>query len=482
MFDTRPAAYVIGLLVTALGITMVVPMAMELYDQNGQWWVFALSGLITGVIGGTVALACANSATGALNIQQTFLLTTVVWVVLPVFGAIPFVVGATDARIVDAFFEAMSGMTTTGSTVLSGLDDLPRGLLLWRAMMQWFGGIGIVVVAMAFLPVLRVGGMQIFKSEAFDTFGKVLPRAAEIASRISVIYVGLTVACFLAYEVSGLSTYDAVYHALTTISTGGFSNYDASFGAHKGAPEYVASVFMILAALPFVRYVQIVGGSVRPFFQDTQVRGVAVTYAVIVVVLLVNLHLTENFGGEEEVREALFNVASILTGTGFASVDYQLWGGFPIALFFMIGLVGGSAGSTSCSVKVFRYQILFSTIATQIRRIHSPNGVFSPRFMGRPVSDDIIGSVMAFFMLFFASLAVLSVALAMTGLDMITAVSGAATALANIGPGLGPEIGPSGNFAGLNDTAKWLLSAGMLVGRLELMAVFVLFTRNFWRS
>lgn len=482
MFDTRPAAYVIGLLIAALGVTMVIPMVMELYDENGQWWVFALSGLVTLVTGAAVALACANSATGALNIQQTFLLTTGVWVVLPVFGAIPFILGETEARVVDAFFEAMSGMTTTGATVLTGLNDLPRGLMLWRAMMQWFGGIGIVVVAMAFLPVLRVGGMQIFRSEAFDTFGKVLPRAAEIASRISVIYMGATVVCFLSYQVVGLSTFDALYHALTTISTGGFSNYDESFGAFKGAPEYVATIFMVASALPFVRYVQLLDGSAQPLLKDSQVRSFMISFGAIIALVVAYLFVVQDFRTEPALREALFNVASIMTGTGYASTDYQLWGAFPIAVFFLIGLIGGCAGSTSCSVKIFRYQILFSTITTQIRRLHSPNGVFSPRFMGQRVPDDVISSVMAFFMLFFASLAVLSVALGMTGLDMVTSVSGAASALANIGPGLGPDIGPSGNFASLNDTAKWLLAAGMLIGRLELMAVFVLFTVTFWRS
>lgn len=481
MFDMRPAAYVIGLVVAALGATMAIPMGMEIYDGNGQWWVFAISGALTIVCGVAVSLACANSATGALTIQQTFLLTTGVWLVLPVFAALPFMFGATEARLVDALFEAMSGLTTTGSTVFSGLDQLPRGLLLWRAMTQWFGGIGIIVVAMAFLPMLRVGGMQIFRSEAFDTFGKVLPRAAEIASRISVIYCGLTAVCFLAYRLADMPTYDAVYHALTTVSTGGFSSHDASFGAFKGAPEYIATVFMIAAALPFVRYIQLLQGAPAPMMQDPQARGMISVFLSVVAVLVGFLLWIDHTSFEFALREALFNVASILTGTGFASVDYQLWGSFPIVVFFLIGLVGGAAGSTSCSVKIFRYQILFATIATQIRRVHSPNGIFTPKFGGRPVSEDVISSVIAFFMLFFVSLAVLAVALGMAGLDMVTSISGAATALANIGPGLGPIIGPSGNFASLNDTAKWLLAAGMLIGRLELMAVYVLFTVNFWR-
>lgn len=297
-----------------------------------------------------------------------------------------------------------------------------------------------------------------------------------------MIYTGLTFLCFLGYRLTGLPTYDAAYHALTTISTGGFSSHDLSFGAFKGAPEYVATLFMILAALPFVRYIQILDGAWTSFFRDPQVRGLAVVFFGVCLIMLTHTLEVERFGAELAIRETLFNVASILTGTGYASVDYQLWGAFPMMLFFLVGLIGGAAGSTACSVKIFRYQILMSTLITQIRRLHSPNGVFVARFGGQPLSEAIVNSVIAFFLLFYVSLAVLSVALAMTGLDMTTAVSGAATALANIGPGLGPIIGPAGNFAPLNDTAKWLLSAAMLIGRLELMAVFVLFTTTFWRA
>jgi trk/ktr system potassium uptake protein len=482
MIDVRPAGYVIGLLVAVLGATMLVPMLVDLADGNSHWQVFAISGFITALAGGAVALACANGAGRGLTIQQTFLLTSCVWLVLPVFGALPFWLGATEARFVDAFFEAMSGLTTTGSTVFSGLDDLPRGLLLWRGLMQWFGGIGIIVVAMVFLPILKVGGMQIFRTEAFDTLGKILPRAAEIAAKISWIYIGLTVACIAAYMAFGMSFFDAIVHSLTTISTGGFSTYDASFGTFSGPAEYVASVFMILASLPFVRYVQLLAGTAKPLFRDTQVRDYLLLIGTLVLVItFYRLRVNDDLL-EPSIREALFNVTSIISGTGYASVDYQLWGSFPVVIFFLVGLVGGCAGSTCCSIKIFRYQLLIAAIRTQIKRIHSPNGVFTPRYGQMAVTEEVISSVMAFFMMFMLTLAVLSVALGMTGLDMVTSVSGAAAALANIGPGLGPEIGPAGNFSGLNDTAKWLLAIGMLVGRLELLAVYVLFTANFWRG
>ncbi|TNF62952.1 MAG: TrkH family potassium uptake protein [Rhodobacteraceae bacterium] len=482
MIDLRPVGYVIGLLVTGLGIAMMAPMLVDLAEGKGHWTVFAESAVLTILIGGLTALACANGVKEGLTIQQTFLLTTSVWVALPVFGALPFMLGATELRLVDAYFEAMSGLTTTGSTVIVGLDTLPRGILLWRGILQWLGGIGIIVVAMVFLPELRVGGMQIFRSEAFETMGKILPRATQIASSISSIYLTLTLICVMAYLMTGMSMFDATVHAMTTLSTGGFSNYDASFGTFQGPAEYVASVFMILAALPFVRYVQLVNGQAKPLWRDSQIRAFLLTICVLVAVMAATLLHIFPHHPEQAVREALFNITSIITGTGYASVDYMTWGPFLISLFFFIGLIGGCAGSTSCSIKIFRYQLLFASIRTQIARVRSPNGVFVTRFEGRPVGEDVLNSVMTFFMFFILSLGILSVALAMTGLDFITSVSGAATALANVGPGLGDQIGPAGNFAGLNDTAKWLLSIAMLVGRLEIMVVFALFTVRFWRD
>ena len=482
MFDLRPVGYVIGLLVAALGATMLLPLAADLMAGNGHWPAFAEAAILTMLVGGLIALACANAVQEGLSLRQTFLLTTSVWLALPVAGALPFVLGATEARYVDAFFEAMSGLTTTGSTVFSGLEELPEGLLLWRGLLQWIGGIGIIVVAMVFLPELRAGGMQIFRSEGFDTFGKILPRAREIASRISVVYLALTIACGVTYFALGMGGFDAMVHAMTTIATGGFANYDASFGAFGAPVEYAATLFMALAALPFVRYIQLLAGSWDAPLRDAQVRGFLLTLAVAATVMVVWLAAASDKPPEAALRKAAFNVTSILTGTGYASADYMAWGSFAVALIFFLGLIGGCAGSTACSIKIFRYQLLFASIKAQIRTIHSPRGMFPPRYDGRPVTQDVLDSVMAFFVLFIVSLGVLSVLLGMTGLDFTTSLSGAAAALANIGPGLGDEIGPAGNFAGLNDTAKWLLAGAMLLGRLELLVVYALLTVNFWRG
>ncbi|MFY9237280.1 MAG: TrkH family potassium uptake protein, partial [Roseovarius sp.] len=463
MLDMRPVGYVIGLTVMALGLAMLLPLAVDLAEGRGHWFVFAESAILTILIGGLIALACKNGVGEGLTIQQTFLVTTGVWVVLPLFAALPFMLGAGELDFTDAFFEAMSGLTTTGSTVMSRLDGLPKGLLLWRGLMQWLGGIGIIVVAMVFLPELRVGGMQIFKAEGFDTFGKILPRATEIASRISVIYLAMTLLCITAYLAAGLDVFDATVHALTTISTGGMANYDSSFGALPAASHYVAAIFMVLAALPFVRFVQLTAGTAKPLLQDPQVRAFFGTIMVIVAVLTLWRFIQLENPSEATFRAALFNTISIITGTGYASENYMNWGALPVSIIFFAGLIGGCAGSTSCSIKIFRYQLLFASIKVQLLRIRSPHGVFTPRYAGRAVDDDTLSSVMAFFVFFVVTLGVVAVALALTGLDFITSLSGAVAALANVGPGLGPIIGPAGNFEPLGDMAKWILIAAMLI-------------------
>jgi trk system potassium uptake protein len=482
MFDVRPVFNVIGLLVSCLGLTMMFPMALDMSRGNGHAGVFLESALITCLAGSMMYLATRREEARGLTLQQTFLLTSGVWLALPIFGALPFALGATDSSFTDAFFEAMSGLTTTGATVISGLDYLPDGLLLWRSILQWLGGIGIIVVAMVFLPELRVGGMQIFKSEGFDTFGKILPRATEIAAQIAWLYVGLTGACAVIYIATGMRSFDAVLHAMTTIATGGFSTYDSSFVKFGASTEYAAVVFMCLAALPFVRYVQLINGAPGSLFLDSQVRVFFIVLLVTVGFLTLVLWQGHQLAGELGFRKALFNVVSITTGTGYASADYSNWGPVALVVFFYAGLVGGCAGSTSCSVKVFRYQLLVSAIHMQLRKIHSPNGIFNLRYQGRIVGMDVINSVISFFVIFFVSLGVSAMALALTGLDLLTAFSGAAAALANIGPGLGEVIGPSGNYSTLSDSAKWILAFTMLLGRLELLAVYTLFTLRFWRN
>ncbi|MCY3984484.1 MAG: TrkH family potassium uptake protein [Roseovarius sp.] len=482
MTDMRPVGYIISFMVMFLGIAMLIPMVLEIASQTGHWPVFGKSAMLTILIGGLVAVASKNGVPDALNIKQTFLITTGIWFVLPLFGAIPFLFSELELSVVDAVFEAMSGLTTTGSTVLSGLQDMPRGILLWRGLLQWIGGIGIIIVAMVFLTELRVGGMQIFRSNGLVSFDMTLPAATRISTQISVIYVILTILCLIGYMVTGMGGFDAVVHSMTTVATGGFGNYDNSFAGFNHSTEYVAVLFMLLAALPFILFIHLADNNVMHLLNNPQVRGLLATAATLAAAISFWRFAQADEISEAAFRKALFNTVSILTGTGYASDDYMQWGSFPVTALFFVGLIGGCAGSTSCSIKIFRYQLLFASIRVQLRKISNPNGVSVPRYNGQSVEDDVLYSVISFFVFFIVTLGVTSVLLGLAGEDFITSVSGASAALANIGPGLGDVIGPTGNFSSIDDMSKWVLTAAMLIGRLELLAVYAIFTIAFWRA
>lgn len=482
MIDFRPVGYVIGLLVAALGAMMLFPLALDLATGNGHWQAFLESAVVAGLAGGVLALACANGKGDGLSLQQSFVLTTGVWIALPVFGALPFMLGEPGVGFTDAYFEAVSGMTTTGSTVFRGLDDLPLGTNLWRGILQWLGGLGIVIVAMIFLPVMKVGGMQFFRSEGFDTLGKILPRAFDISTALIQVYIGLTLACAITYFALGMSGYEATVHALTTISTGGFSTSDRSFGLFVGPAEYAASFFMIAASLPFVRFIQLTQGSITPILRDAQVRAYLRWIGYSVAAVLGYEIFTRDAPFWQTLRESLFNIVTIFSGTGFTSVDLSAWGPFPFVILIVVGLIGGCTSSTGCSVKVFRYLILFESIRTQMRRLYNPSAVHTVKYEGRTVGDDVINSVIVFFTLFILTFGVLAVALSLTGLQTKTAVTAAWTAIANVGPAFGPEVSASGAMDAFPAAAKWLMIAGMLIGRLELLSVYVLFTARFWRG
>lgn len=476
----QPVGHVIGRLSIALGVSMLLPGAVEFADGTLGWFAFLLASAMTIAGGSALMLLSANSKVSGLSRHQAVMLTVLVWVALPIFGALPFVLGPPNVSYTDAFFEAMSGLTTTGATVFTNLDEAPRGVLLWRAMLQWFGGVGIVVVAMVFLPVLKIGGMQFFRTESFDLIGDILPRAAEAASQLSLIYIGLTILCVIGYSAAGMGPFDAICHAMTTVSTGGMGNYDASFGAFSPSAQYVAVLFMALAAMPFLRLMQLSRGQAGPMWRDAQIRGFLSIILIVSAAMIAWQIQHDSRAFEPALRAGLFNVTAILTGTGYASEDFNSWGGFPVAMFFVLALIGGCAGSTSCSAKVFRYQILLAALRVQIDRIHSPNGVHRLRYQGRIVEAEVLSSVMGYFFIFAAALALWAVLLSLTGLDAITSISGAVASLANVGPGLGETIGPAGNYSTLNPAAKWILAAGMVLGRLEFMSVLVLFTRVFW--
>ncbi|MEO0760491.1 MAG: TrkH family potassium uptake protein [Pseudomonadota bacterium] len=483
MDDFRPVGFVIGRLSAALGLAMLLPAGLDAWDGHVNARGMALAAAVTWLLGACLAAATRelDRDRRGLTRRQAFLMTTLVWAVLPAFGALPFMLGAPGAAWVDAYFEAMSGLTTTGATVFDGLDEAPRGMLLWRGMLQWFGGVGIVVFAIVFLPALQVGGMQFFRSESFDLSGDITLRATEIATSLGWIYVGLTIACMAAYSATGVGAFDAVVHAMTTVATGGFGNYDNGFGVLPAGAQWVAVVFMALAALPFLRLAGIIRGDARGIACDPQVRTFLAIIVVAAGVIAAYLISNDTYEPLDALRHAFFNVTSTLTGTGYSSAGYDRWGGLAVGILFILALIGGCTGSTSCSAKVFRYEILIAALALQIRRIHSPNTVYLLRYAGRPVDPEVVTAIMGFFFVFFSALAVWSILLSMLGLDFITAISAALATLTNLGPGFGPQIGPLGNFAGLPDAAKWLLSAGMLLGRLEFLSVLVILTPLFWR-
>jgi trk system potassium uptake protein len=483
VLDLRPILQVTGILLVILALFMAPPMVADMAAGHRDWQVFLVAGAVTLFIGVSLVLMNRAPGFGELTGRQAFLLTTLVWVVLTLFAALPLAFSELQLGVADAVFEAMSGTTTTGATVIVGLDAAPPGILLWRAILQWLGGIGIIVMGVAILPILRVGGMQLVRTESSDLSEKILPRAAQIASAIGLIYLALTLACAILYWYAGMVPFDAAAHAMTTIATGGFSTRDASIGGFGSATiEWIAIVFMVIGSLPFVLYIQLSGGQLRPLLRDAQVRWFIGIAAVVALAIALWLILTASAPPSEALRHATFNIVSTISTTGYASTDYGLWGTFPVAALFFLMCVGGCTGSTSGGIKIFRFTVLHAVASNQIARLLRPHGVFVATFNRRPLPEAAAVAVMAFVFMFALSFALLAMTLSALGLDYLTAMSGALTALANVGPGLGDIIGPAGNFSSLPDSAKWLLSAAMLLGRLELFTVLILFTPAFWRG
>lgn len=487
MPDLRSVVFVIGLMSLALGVLMFVPMGVDLLYGDESWQAFAISGLIVTLIGGALATATYDPVPD-IRARGAFVLTVFSWIVLSVLAAIPFVLDPIRLDLTDAFFESVSGITTTGATVLTGLDEMPKGILLWRAMLQWIGGIGIIVTAMAILPMLGVGGMQLFRLESSDVGEKILPRAQSIALTIAGIYVVMTLTCAIAYSWTGMSGFDAVAHSMTTIATGGYSTSDASMGRFmEGGADIVAILFMTLGALPFGVYMLMVRqGRLTAPARDPQVR--AFLFVVLMLSLLVLVALISSGAQDSELgwvhayRLSLFNTISVITGTGYATADYMLWGPMAAGAFFFFMFIGGCAGSTACSIKIFRYQVALEALRAYLFRMPRPHAIAPMRYNGRPLPDAIVYSVLGYFFLFFITVTTVAATLGSLGLDPVTAWSGAASAVANVGPGLGDIIGPSGTYQDLPKLAKWALMTGMIVGRLEIITALVVLTPSFWRA
>lgn len=479
MWDLRPVGFIIGLLLLILAVAMLVPAASDLSRGDADWGNFIGAAAVTLFFGGALALTC-RGRWPTFGLRQGFLIANLAWIVASLFAALPFVFSG-RLGFTDAFFEAASGLTTTGMTVIAGLDHAAPGILLWRAILNWLGGIGFVVMAVTVLPVLQVGGMQLFRVEAFDRQG-LAPRAAELGVGLALLYTGLTALAALVLWLAGMEGFDAVAHALSGISTGGFSTKDAGIAAFNSpAIEWALVGVMIFSALPFLLLLRASQGRPQVLITDSQVQwffGLGAAASLVLTFWLIGM-------GEEvslALRSAVFNVASFMTGTGFLSADPGQWGGFPVALLLVLMFIGGCAGSTTTGVKMFRIQIFFSLALQQLRRSTRPHGVFLVAFNRRPVPDDVTDSVLAFFFLLSASFAIFAMGLGLMGLDFTAAMTAAASAIANVGPGFEVGSGQAASWIELPAIAKWWLAAAMLLGRLEFFTLAVLLTRGFWRK
>ena len=477
----QPVLYVKGYLVSALSIVLCIPAIVDAYYGDNQWQSFTFASLISLFVG--ILLILGNKSDNFnISLKQAFLITTTSWISIAIFGSLPFIFSDLGLSFTDAFFESMSGITTTGSTILSGLDNLPHGILIWRALLQWIGGIGIIVIAIAFLPILKVGGMQLFHTESSESSEKVLPRAAQIASIIGIIYLFLTILCSGLLYFFGMPVFDSIAHSMTTLATGGFSTSDMSIGKYDNVNiELIISLFMILGSLPFVLYLQTLRGNFFVLFKDSQVQFFL--FLIVTSILIVTFWKYQDASNFfDNFRSSFFNTISIFTGTGYTTQNFNNWGSFIIVLFLFLMLVGGCAGSTTCGIKIFRLQILYQSAKIQLFKLMNPHGVSIAKYNKKPVSNEIISSVMGYFFMFIISYIIITLILSFLGNDFLTSLSGAATSLANVGPGLGNVIGPTKTFADLSEITKWVLIAGMLIGRLELLAVIIILTPSFWKN
>ena len=458
-------------------------MLVDVLDEGRAWRAFGIAGGITTLFGVLLA-TITYTPKPSLRARGAFVLTVFAWLTLALLSSLPFLFEPINLSLTDALFESTSGITTTGATILTGLDNMPRGVLMWRALLQWIGGVGIVVTAMAVLPMLKVGGMQLFRLESSDMGEKILPRAASLAGGISLIYLTLTFACFVGYMMTGMNWFDAIAHAMTTLATGGYSTSDASMGGFMdNGADIVGTIFMMLAALPFGVYLLMTTrGDLKAIIRDSQVRAFLTVIACLTVIVTLFLILSDQFELTRGLRLAAFNTVSVVTGTGYATADYNSWGPFAVAAFFAFMFIGGCAGSTACSVKIFRYQVAFEALRSYLFRMPRQNAVVPMRYGGRPLSPSVVYSVMSYFFVFFLTFVITAVLLSLIGLDPITAWSGAGSAVANVGPGLGDIIGPAGTYQDLPGSAKWVLLTAMIIGRLEIVTALVLLTPAFWRS
>ncbi len=481
MSNYKTVFFTLGILQVILGLAMIMPIIVQfIYSELDS--SFISSGIIT-IIFGILFFLSNLDHDKKLNLPQAFLLTALSWLSIAIFGSLPFIFSNLSLDITDAFFESMSGITTTGSTIITNLEAAPKSILIWRAILQWLGGIGIIVMAITLMPIMNVGGMQLFKISSNDTAEKILPKSKEISLRLILIYLVLTFSCALFYKIFGMNFFDSLTHSMTTIATGGFSNYNQSIGYFNSTLiETTSMIFILLGSLPFIAYLKFLNGDKKIFYSDTQIKTFFKIVFFSIVILFIYLLILKQSLLEVSLRSIAFNVISILTGTGYVTQDFNQWGNFPLIFFLILMFIGGCAGSTACGIKIFRIQLLYNFLINQLKKIIYPRGIFIIKYDKNNIDDKFMSSVISFIFLYIVIFFILTAILSLTGLDFITSISGAATSISNVGPGLGEIIGPNGNFSSLSNSSKWALSLGMILGRLELFAILVLFIPSFWRK
>ncbi len=479
MSNYKTVFFTLGILQIILGISMVFPIIIQIiFDELDSSFIGA--SLIT-IIFGTLFFLSNLDHDKKLSLQNAFLLTALSWLSIAVFSSLPFIFSNLNLSITDSFFESMSGITTTGSTIITDLNSSPKAILLWRALLQWLGGIGIIVMAITLMPIMNVGGMQLFKVSSSDASEKILPKTKEITLRLILIYLILTFLCSFFYNICGMKFFDSLTHSMTTIATGGFSNYNESIGYFNNIKiEIVSMIFIILGSIPFISYIKFLSGKKNIFYTDTQIKSFIKIIFYSIVILFFYLTIFNKSFSDVSLRSISFNVISILTGTGYVTQNFDDWGSFPLIYFLILMFIGGCAGSTACGIKIFRVQILYLFLKNQLKKIIYPRGIFIIKYDNNNVNEKFMASIIAFIYLYIIIFFIITAMLSLSGLDFTTSISGAATSISNVGPGLGELIGPNGNFSQLPDFSKWILSFGMILGRLELFAILVLFLPSFW--
>ena len=480
MSNYKTVFFTLGILQIILGISMIFPIIIQIIfgELNSS---FISASLIT-IIFGTLFLLSNLDQDKKLNLQHAFLLTALSWISVAIFGSLPFIFSDLNLSITDSFFESMSGITTTGSTIITDLNSTPKAILLWRAILQWLGGIGIIVMAITLMPLMNVGGMQLLKISSTDGSEKILPKTKEISIRLIIIYIALTFLCALFYKIFGMKFFDSLTHSMTTIATGGFSNYNDSIGHFNNFKiEMTSMIFIILGSIPFIAYIKYLSGTKNIFITDTQIKSFIKIIFFSILILFLYLVIFNKSFSEISLRSISFNVISILTGTGYVTQNFDSWGNFPLIYFLILMFIGGCAGSTTCGIKIFRVQILYLFIKNQLKKIIYPRGIFIIKYDNNNVNEKFMASIISFIYLYIVIFFLIAALLSLSGLDFVTSISGAATSISNVGPGLGELIGPNGNFSQLPDFSKWVLSFGMILGRLELFAILVLFLPSFWQ-